>query len=222
MSDSITTRVSRIITGGAHALLDKAEDLAPDALMAQSVREIEQVIAEVRVDLGKAEAAKHLVLSQIAKLNTEHEKLGEQIDIAVTQGRDDLASAAIGRQADIEDLLPVLQKSLDEHSDRSKELESYIVALFAKKRELDQLLIDYQASFANQAVASAHRSDGSRQARVDDAESSFGRILGRQIGANGLVTGITGEAGKLKELAEMQRDNRIAERLAAIKAKRGE
>ena len=32
----------------------------------------------------------------------------------------------------------------------------------------------------------------------------------------------SGNAGKLKELAEMQRGNRIAERLAAIKASRGE
>ena len=222
MSDSITTRVSRIIAGGAHALLDKAENLAPDAVMAQSVRDIDQVIAEVRVDLGKAEAAKHLVLSQISKLNTEHEKLSEQIEIAVAQDRDDLARVAIGRQADIEDLLPVLQKSLDEQSERSKEFESYIVALLAKKRELDQVLADYQESLASQPVTSAQRSEGGRQARVDDAETSFGRVLGRQIGAGGIATGMTAEAGKLKELAEMQRGNRIAERLAAIKASRGE
>lgn len=218
MADTIAARVSRIIAGGAHALLDKAENVAPDAMMAQSIREIDQVTAEVRVDLGKAEAAKHLVLSQIARLNAEHEKLSEQIDTAVAQARDDLASAAIGRQADIEDLLPVLQKALDEQTERSKELESYVVALLAKKRELDQVLTDYQASLSAQSTTPSPGSGSNRQARVDDAESSFSRILARQTGTTGIISGTSAEAGKLKELAEMQRSNRIAERLAAIKA----
>jgi phage shock protein A len=222
MAETIATRVARIIAGGAHALLDKAENLAPDAVMAQSIREVDQVITEVRVDLGKAEAAKHLVLSQMAKLNGEHEKLAEQVETAVVQNRDDLAAAAIGRQADIEDLLPVLQKSLDEQSERAKELESYIVALLAKKRELDQVLTEYQASRAEQAAAPNPTGSSERQARVDDAESSFGRVLGRQTGAASIATGITADAGKLRELAEMQRSNRIAERLAAIKATRGQ
>lgn len=221
MADTFATRVSRIIVGGAHALLDKAEDLAPEATMAQAIREIEQVVAEVRVDLGKTEAAKHLVLSRMAKLNAEHEKLSEQIDTALTLERDDLAKAAIGRQADIEDLLPVLQKALDEHAERGKELESYIVALLAKKRELDQALTDYQASFASQAATPFAGGGSDRQARVDDAESSFGRVMARQTGASGINPGLNEQAAKLKELADMQRGNRIAERLAALKAARG-
>lgn len=221
MADTFATRVSRIIVGGAHALIDKAENLAPEATMAQAIREIEQVVAEVRVDLGKAEAAKHLVLSRMAKLNAEHEKLSEQIDTALTLERDDLAKAAIGRQADIEDLLPVLQKALDEHAERGKELESYIVALLAKKRELDQALTDYQASLASQAASPFTGGGSDRQARVDDAESSFGRVMARQIGASGINLGLNEQAAKLKELADMQRGNRIAERLAALKAARG-
>lgn len=223
MADSIATRVSRIISGSAHALLDKAENLAPEAVMAQSIREIELVISEVQADLGKAEAAKHLVLTQIAKLNAEHEQLGERVEVAVAQNRDDLASAAIGRQADIEDLLPVLQKSLDEQTERGKELESFIIALNAKKRELNQTLTDYQATLASQSATGSPAASGSdRKARVEEAESSFGRVMARQTGAAGIVSGVNSDAGKLKELADMQRSNRIAERLAAIKATRGQ
>jgi len=218
MADTIATRVSRIIAGGAHALIDRAENLAPEAVMAQSIREIEQVIAEVRVDLGKAEAAKHLVLSQMAKLNGEHETLAGQIETAVEQDRDDLAGAAIGRQTDIEDLLPVLQKSLDEQSERARELETYIVALLAKKRELDQLLAECLAS--SEATTPSAPGGVDRQTRVDDAESAFGRVLAERSGASGLTGGGVKDAHKLKELAEMQRNNRIAERLAAIKAAR--
>ncbi len=216
MADSITSRVCRIIAGGAQALLDKAENLAPDAIMAQSIREIEQVIAEVRADLGKAEAAKHLVMSQMARLNAEHETLAEHIETAVAQGRDDLATAAIGRQTDIEDQLPVMQKSLDGHNEQSKEMESYIVALFAKKRELEQALREYlETSFRSVPPPATDR-----QERVDNAESAFGRVLAGNLGVSGVAAGLAADAGKLKELAEMQRSNRIAERLAAIKAAR--
>ncbi|HSI96354.1 MAG: PspA/IM30 family protein [Methylophilaceae bacterium] len=217
MAETVATRVARIIAGGTHALLDKAENLAPDAVMAQSIREIDQVVAEVRVDLGKTEAAKHLILSQISKLNGEHEKLAEQIETAVKQERDDLATAAIGRQSDIEDFLPVLQKSLDEQSEKAKECESYLLALQAKKRELEQMLTEYLAATADRGSASAQVDGSNRHGRVEEAEASFGRVLARQTGVAGLGIGISQDAAKLKELADMQRNNRIAERLAALK-----
>lgn len=214
MTETLAARVARIIVGGAHALIDKAENLSPDAVMAQSVREIEQVIAEVRLDFGKAEAAKHLTQSQISKLNAEHEQLSGQIESAVAQGRDDLATAAIGRQTDIEDYLPVLQKSLDEQSERAREFENYILALQAKKRELTQMLDDYSSAPA--AAGAADSPD--RRSRVDNAESNFDRVLTRQAGIGGSGQGVNQDAAKLKELAELRRNQRIADRLAAIKA----
>jgi phage shock protein A len=222
MTETVATRVARIIAGGTHALIDRAENLAPEAVMSQSVREIDQVITEVRVALGKAEAAKHLVMSQVAKLNGEHEKLTGQIEVAVSQGRDDLAGAAIGRQADIEDFLPVLQKSLNEQLERSQEFESYIMALLAKKRELEQMLNDYLASRANQSVAISQLTGSDQFSRVEDATTAFNRQISRQTGVTGGGLGAPQEAGMLKELADMQRSNRIAERLAAIKATSGQ
>lgn len=217
MSETITTRVARIIAGGTHALLDKAENLAPDAIMAQSIREIEQIIAEIRLDLGKAEAAKHLVTLQIAKLQNEHEQLATQISLAVSQQRDDLAEAAIGRQTDIEDFLPVLQKSLAEQSERSTVLASYITALLAKKRELEQILNNYLATQAESSKTPAQPNLSDKQSRIDNAESAFERVLARQLGVSGLQMGDLDDAAKLKELADLKRNNRIAERLAAIK-----
>ncbi|MBS4051528.1 MAG: PspA/IM30 family protein [Methylomonas sp.] len=212
MTETLAARVTRLIVGGAHTLIEKAENLSPDAVMAQSVREIDQIMAEVRLDFGKSEAAKHLTQSQMAKLNAEHEQLSGQIDIAVAQGRDDLATAAIGRQTDIEDYLPVLQKSLDEQSERAAEFENYLLALQAKKRELSQMLDDYMTA----PTAAGAADNAERQTRVDDAESAFGRVLARQGNTGG--PGIIQDAAKLKELAELQRNQRIADRLAAIKA----
>ena len=185
--------------------------------MAQSIREIEQIIAEIRLDLGKAEAAKHLVNLQIAKLQGEHDTLSVQITHAVSQQRDDLAKAAIGRQTDIEDFLPVLQKSLAEQSERSTLLASYISALLAKKRELEQILNDYLATQADSGKSSAQPTLSDKQNRIENAENAFERALTRQLGVSGLQTGALEDAAKLKELADLKHSNRIAERLAAIK-----
>ena len=217
MSESISTRVARIIAGGTHALLDIAENLAPDAVMSQSIREIEQVVSEIRHDLGKAEAAKHLVTSQITKLQEEYEKLTPQIELAVVEQRDDLATVAIGRQADIEDYLPVLEKSLQEQAERCKQLASYITALLAKKRELEQLLNQYLTAQTNREKTATSSSATDHQDRVEQAENTFERVLNRQLGVSGLATNQLEDAAKLKELADLKRNNRIAERLAAVK-----
>lgn len=216
MTDSISMRVSRLVAGGAHALLDRAESLAPEAAMAQSIREIEQVIDEVRGDLGKAEAGKHLAQRQIAKLKAEYEELSTKVGFAVAQGRDDLATAAIGRQTDIEDLLPVLQRSLEEQSARSAQLESFIIALNAKQRELNQALQSFQE--VKTEVVDTAPAWSERVARVEGAERAFGDILARQGSLEMGKGGLCRDAAKLNELAEMQRRHRIAERLAAVKA----
>jgi phage shock protein A len=38
MADTLKTRVGRVIAGSVHALLDKIEDQAPEAMMEQFIR----------------------------------------------------------------------------------------------------------------------------------------------------------------------------------------
>jgi phage shock protein A len=57
------------------------------------------------------------------------------------------------------------------------------------------------------------------QARVRAAQDAFDRTILRQTGVEGLTRGATLEqSSKLKELGDMVRDNKINERLAALKA----
>src|SRR5919198_1437828 len=94
MAETLAVRVTRILAGSAHAFLDAVEDMAPEAMIRQAIREIDQVMGEVRVDLGKVEAAKHLITSQINKLNNESEQLAAHIETALKSDQDDLARAA--------------------------------------------------------------------------------------------------------------------------------
>src|SRR5215831_11912562 len=135
MTDTIASRVTRVIGGSVHALLDAVENATPESAMAQAIREVDQAIDEVRTELGRVEAVKHLATSSLNKLNTQNETLAGQIEVAVSKGDEALARAGIARQVDIEDQIPVLQRSLHDAMDRGKELEGFIVALLAKKRE---------------------------------------------------------------------------------------
>lgn len=219
MAETLATRVTRILAGSAHAFLDAVEDMAPEAMMRQAVREIDQVMSEVRADLGKVEAAKHLITSQINKLNTENETLAASIENAMTSGKDDLARAGIERQTIIDDQTPVLQRSLADQQDKSRELEGYITALIAKRREMEEALQQYLASVAHAALSSTVSGKVNQESRVEDARSAFDRVLARQTGVAGLTGMPTGDAQKLKELQDLSRRNRIEERFIQLKAK---
>jgi phage shock protein A len=126
VTDTIASRVTRVIGSSVHALLDAVENAAPEAAMAQAIREVDQAIDEVRAELARVEAVKHLATSSLNKLNTQNEGLAGQVEIAVAKGDEGLARAGIAKQVDIEDQIPVLQRSLHDALDRSKELEGYV------------------------------------------------------------------------------------------------
>ena len=221
MADTIAVRVTRIVSGSVHALLDAVEDAAPEATMGQAIREVDQVIDEVRTELGRVEAAKHLVTTQLNKLNTESEHLAGQIELAMGQNRDDLVRSGLEKQINIEDQVPVLQKSLADQQDKGKELEGYITALLAKKREMEQALQEFIAARASATSPRAQSgAAGSGRGRVESAGSAFDRVMARQTGVAGLTGSGTADAAKLKELQDLQRSHRIEERLAKLKASR--
>jgi phage shock protein A len=219
MADRIASRVTRVIAGSVHALLDAVENATPEASMAQAIRELDQATDEVRSELGRAEAVKHLATSSLNKLNTQKETLSEQIEIAMTKGDEVLARAGIAKQIDIDDQIPVLQRSLQEAIGRGSELEGYIAALLAKKREMESALQDYICARAAAGAASgANASSSATQDKVERAGSAFDRVLARQTGIAGISSPVNADASKLHELQELARKHRIDERLAALKA----
>ena len=225
MTDTIAGRVTRVVSGSVHALLDAVENAAPEVTMAQAVREVDRVIDDVRAELGRVEASKHLATTQLNKLNTDHEQLAAQIEAALGQSREDLARAGLEKQLNIEDQVPVLQKSLADQRDTGKELEGYVAALLAKKREMEQALRDYVATRASRtagqgSAAGPATGRGRSEDRVANAGAVFDRVLAKQTGLSGLTSAATGDAVKLRELQDLQRANRIEERLAQLKLDR--
>ena len=220
MTDTIASRVTRVIGGSVHALLDAVENAAPEATMAQAIREVDQAIDEVRGELGRVEAVKHVAASSLNKLNTQKETLAEQIDIAMTKGDETLARAGIARQLDIDDQIPVLQRSLQDSIGRGKELEGYIAALHCQEAR-DGV---GAAGLHCQPCEPRRRRPGDERSERHDAGQGRSRGRGVRSGdgardrARGRGLGVNADAAKLQELQEMARTHRIDERLAALKA----
>ncbi|TLM75610.1 PspA/IM30 family protein [Microbulbifer harenosus] len=217
MKEGLIKRISRIISASANALVDSVENATPQLVMEQAIREIDDAIAEVRDQLGKAEAAKYLSSKALNDENARHATLSEQIEVAVQQGRDDLAEAAIAKQMDIEAQIPVLEKAIAESDREISELSSYISALQGKKREMREQLRDFTKASEHVSNGTTAEQTGSSRTtanKVEQASGAFNRILEN---AGVPTSESSADASKLAELEELSRSNRIKERLAKIK-----
>ena len=219
MSETLSRRVGRLVSGGFHALIDAAENLAPEAVMNESIREIERAVDEVRAELGKVLAQKHLAAKKMADESNRHEAIDANLQAAVDAGRD-LAEAGIAEQMDIEARLPILENTIADCAAQEKELEGFIAALQAKKREMQQQLQDWRAAQQSMGTGKTVGGNGSDLNRIArDAEKSgnaFDRVMGRQNSVHSSTD--AAQLAKLKELEDLSRNHRIAERLAALKA----
>jgi len=224
MKETLATRVSRIIAGSFHSLLDAVEDAAPEAVMEQAIREIDGAVADVRADLGTVEAQRHLTAKRLAEESRRHDELAEQAQLALDRQREDLATAAVERQIDIEAQIPILESRIAELGDEKSRLEGYVTALQAKKREMQNELGSFRRAQAAQASPTGTptgRKGESVDQRAERAAGAFDRIYERQTGLKGTSGTGNETAAKLAELEDLARQNRVQERLAQLKAKAG-
>lgn len=219
MSDTLKTRVGRIIAGSVNALLDHLEDQQPEAMMAQSLRELDTLLDDVRHELGKTSANLHLARQQHARLNQQHQTLAEHIEHALAEGRDDLAQAAIARQIDIEAQLPVMDASLAELHTSEQALAGYVAALQGKKRELADTLQAYQLSRLPATQTANPDSAPGIAHRLEQVARGFENVYQRQTGLSlQAAQASLQQASQLQTLETLVREQQIAERLASIKA----
>jgi phage shock protein A len=220
MVDTLRARVGRVVAGSVHALLDKIEDQAPEAMMQQAVRELDKVADEVRQELGRAAANRHLAQQQHADLNRRHAELSGHIEQALAQQRDELARAAVARQLDIEAQLPVLEATLGDLAREEAELKGYADALRGKKRDMEDAINAFIASRRAAASPASAVGAGRKQAKADAASGVFDRLYQRQTGLTAAAQGPSLEqAAKLKALDDMVRANKVEERLAQFKSR---
>ncbi|MEO1198116.1 MAG: PspA/IM30 family protein [Pseudomonadota bacterium] len=224
MAEGLMGRVKRLVSGSVNSIVDAVENASPETVMKEAIREIDSVIDDVRHQLGIVIANKHHATKRMMEAGAKHEELAEKLRFAVSESRDDLAEAAIARQLDLEAQMPILEEAVNDAAAEKTELESYIAALTGRRHEMEE---DLQTYLASRAQAETGGSDGPAKGpeadrRAEQAETTFNRVLRGATGVPGTTPADRETAGKLAELEKISRDNRIKERLAALKATRTE
>ena len=220
MMNRLIDRIGRIISGNAHAIVDLVENANPEAIMNEAIREIDDAVDEIKAELGKVIAQKHLSNKKLIDLNNKHEELTGKIELAIKEDREDLAGAAVSKQLDIEAQIPILEQTIANCGESEKELEGYISALKAKRSEMNEEFQEFKNSkrFENFSPGTPKGEEGVNNA-VDKATSAFDRVIERQTLINKNSKFDSNNEMKLQELEQMEKQNRIKERLASFKTK---
>jgi phage shock protein A len=129
MVESLRTRVSRVIHGGAPEPMQGVDPSTPPTHQTQTADEALQACDEVRHELGRSTVERHSTLQQQAALSREHQALSSQIELALAEHREDLARIAIVRQLDIENLQPQIDAKLSGLTRQERELQGLLAAL---------------------------------------------------------------------------------------------
>lgn len=214
VTETILTRVGRIIGGLSNAALEAVEDRNGLAVAEQALREIDAVIHEARLDLGKIKAEEHRLGARRGQLDGELTALPEKLALALASGREDLARAGISRQLDLESQIEAIDSSLADVAERHAAAAKALQAAGAARRDAE-----HRIALLRKPPAKAG------DPRADDALAGYGEEAGRaerldrSLRAIERATGTAGAAAdpSVEELDRLHRDDTIARRLAALK-----
>ncbi|GJD77912.1 hypothetical protein GCM10007886_23320 [Methylobacterium gregans] len=214
MPETILTRVGRIIGGLSNAALEAVEDRNGLAVAEQALREIDAVIHEARLDLGRIKAEEHRLGARRGQLDGELSALPEKLELALASGREDLARAGISRQLDLESQIEAIDSSLGDVAERHAAAAKALQAAGAARRDAEHriaLLRKPPAGGTDPKAADTLAGYGEEAGRAERLARSL-RAIDRATGTAGAVADPS-----VEELDRLHRDDAIERRLAALK-----
>ena len=212
-TEGVVSRIGRVIAGVAHGTVDALEGANAIATVEQSIREIDAVADDARAGAGKARAEEHRLKAKIAEINDEIEDLAGKIETGLASGREDLVKPVIGLQIDLEAQRAALETALAESVEKIEEAGKALLAVNSARAD------------AVARLAALRKSKGAENG-ADGASASVrnDNRLARSLDTIERVTGVSGRpntgVSEVEELARIQREKEIAERLAQYKGNR--
>lgn len=218
MSESIFIRVQRVLSAGADSAAGALERASGTALMREAIRELDRASDKLRDQLDRAESRRLQATHQQRGVREKLETLAEQARFALDKGREDLAAAAVGQQLNCEAQLAALRKMQAEAAAEERELQEHLAALKVRRSEMERELASVEAAqrAAETSGAGAPGANGVKH-KVVRAEAAFERAM-NAVGRTGPNLAEAEDAARLAEVDALQRQDRIAERLAALRA----
>jgi phage shock protein A len=220
MENRLRDRIARILTSTAHSLVDKIEGLNEEGILEAALREVDGAMDEVHTAQGEALARKHNVHKTIERLNSERFRLEQEAEVAVRQGRDELASAGLARADDIERQIPELENQMLEHKAEAERFGQSLDSLKARRAQMADDLMHLRRSRASTPTPAQPLPGREAERRASRAETAFNDRYAKTTGIDrSTLHAREAEHGKLRDLGELSRQARVTARLAELKAR---
>jgi len=213
-------RVSTLIRANLNDLIDRAEE--PEKMIKQVILDMQNQLLQVKTQVAMAIADLHLLQQ---KKTSNEEKVREwmrKAELAVSKGQDDLARNALERFESYRELTDSFTQQLE---DQHAQVEQLKTAL----RQLDQKLVeaegkaDLLVAQHRRARAAGRAGDARLAIDTQSRSTAFDRMRRKVAQSEALGKAKADMAADHVEerLTALEREDRIDQLLADLKAKRG-
>jgi len=217
---SIFSRFTDIINANINSLLEKAED--PEKIIRLMIQEMEDTLVEIRSAAAKCIADRKEQRRYLEFLEREQEDWGKRAELAVRQGREDLARAALAEKQSLADELEqtrhetrMLDEQLEKFNSDITQLQSKLTDAKTRQRSI---VIRHKTA-TSQLAARKHIHDDKIDEMLFRFENAERRI--DRVEAEGESLNMGRRRGLADEIAGLEDNDRVEDELEALKAKVG-
>ena len=215
---SIFSRFTDIINANINSLLEKAED--PEKIIRLMIQEMEDTLVEIRSAAAKCIADRKEQRRYADYLDREQQGWAKRAELAVRQGREDLARAALAEKQSLADEVEQTRKDTKLLDEQLEKFNSDITQLQSKltdaKTRQRSIVIRHKTAHS-QLAARKHIHDDKIDEMLFKFENAEQRI--DRVEAQGESLSMGRRKGLAEEIAGLEDDDRVEDELAALKAK---
>ncbi len=212
----IFSRFQDIVNANISSLLDRAED--PEKMIRMMIQEMEDTLVEVRTTSARVIADRKTLERRIVNLQRDADEWSNKAKLALSKGREDLARGALAEQASIEETLVLAGNEMVMVDEQLAELNDEIGQL---QRKLDDAKAKQKALLAREQTARSRLDIRRRFSRdkLNEAFDKFERYERKMDDLEGEVESYDlGTKDLAEEIADLERDEKLDDALAKLKA----
>ena len=215
---SVFSRLTDIINANINSLLEKAED--PEKIIRLMIQEMEDTLVEIRSAAAKCIADRKEQRRYSEFLEREQQGWAKRAELAVRQGREDLARAALAEKQTLADEAEKNNHEMELINEQLEKFNSDITQLQSKlndaKTRQRSIVIRHKTA-STQLAARKHIHDDTIEEMLFKFENAERRIDREE--AKGEAMDIGRKKGLAEEIAGLKDDDRVEDALEALKAK---
>ncbi len=216
----IFSRLADIVNSNINAILDRAQD--PEKIIRLIIQEMEDTLVEVRSQAVRTIAEKKEMERRLEALRRERDEWQRRAELALTKGREDLAKGALAAKARLEDQLQreenhfaLVAAGLDKQNDDIAQLQAKLADAKAREKGLAarhktaSTRIRIRTNLYDERIVDAF-------ARFDEVERALDEMEGKVEAFD-----LGRKPGIADEIVGLEKDARVEEEFAALKARLG-